>query len=361
MIKNVGSALVWTLLACVAVYFISMFLGIMNVASNIAVLFGLLGLVATVTLSGGYVVSRINRYQENFWKFFLAVLCLGAVATTNGCARVEPGMVGIVVSYAGSDRGVGDLPIQTGWVFYNPFTQRVLEYPSFMQNAVWTKDTRDGSPMDEEISFNVKGGVVVGSDVALSYQISKDKIPNFYVTFRNDDLHAFSHGYLHNVVRDVFNDLGGEYSAEDILGAKKADFIKRASDEINKRLKDVGVEIKQFGFINAPRPPEQVNKAIIDKIAMTQAAQTRENQLQMTVAQAKMDVAKAEGEAQARLASAQGEAKANAVLAASITPELIAWRGLMLRERAIEKWSGGLPSVDGSGNGMSLLLGVPNK
>ena len=39
--------------------------------------------------------------------------------------RVDAGHVGIRVKLAGSDRGVQEMPVVTGWVFYNPLTMWV--------------------------------------------------------------------------------------------------------------------------------------------------------------------------------------------------------------------------------------------
>ena len=62
-----------------------------------------------------------------------------------GCAtRIGPGRVGIKVDLAGSQRGVEDLPIRTGWVFYNFLSSTIVEYPTSVQTAKWTSDPNEG-------------------------------------------------------------------------------------------------------------------------------------------------------------------------------------------------------------------------
>ncbi|MGH7436956.1 MAG: hypothetical protein ACRENE_14885, partial [Polyangiaceae bacterium] len=71
--------------------------------------------------------------------FLLVVLMGGAVFV--GCqmtTRVDAGHVGIRVKLAGSDRGVQDMPVVTGWVFYNPLTEQIVLFPTSVQNVVWT-------------------------------------------------------------------------------------------------------------------------------------------------------------------------------------------------------------------------------
>ena len=37
--------------------------------------------------------------------------------------RIDSGQTGIIVNLAGSERGVDDAKVETGWVFYNRFTK----------------------------------------------------------------------------------------------------------------------------------------------------------------------------------------------------------------------------------------------
>ena len=57
---------------------------------------------------------------------FLSALCL-----TSCSERVDAGSEGILVNLYGSDKGVDDVSLVTGRVWYNPFTEEVYEYPTF--------------------------------------------------------------------------------------------------------------------------------------------------------------------------------------------------------------------------------------
>lgn len=290
----------------------------------------------------------------------LALFCLIPTAGC-GCERIDAGNVGVEIELAGSNRGVQNVPIVTGYVFYNPLTEKVLEYPIYVQTAVWTHDTTEGHPMNEELSFNSKEGLVLSGDISLSFQIKPDHVPAFYVKFRNDNINLFTHGYLRNVARDNFNEVAGLYAVEDLYGPKKEEFINAVKARINKQLEPIGVSIEQLGFVGAPRLPEVVKTAINAKIAATQQAIQVENELRQAEAQARKQVASAEGTAKSRIALAEGEAKANAVLASSVTPSLLAWRQLEITEKAISRWNGARPMVEGSSSGMLLQLSVPTK
>jgi regulator of protease activity HflC (stomatin/prohibitin superfamily) len=353
---------VWLKLLSMAVY-------LMNEPSDVAVLIGTCLLFAILG-SAGFAVGRLLRWgaardcrvRAKGLATSMRLLVLSLVPFLAGCAGctvVNPGYVGIKVNMLGSNRGVQDIPMVTGWVFYNPFTQRIYEYPTFVQTAAWTRSPHEGSPSNEEVTFNDKSGLVITADISLSYQLQPDKVPHFYVKFRSDDLAQFTHGFLRNIARDAFNEVGGTYAVEEIYGAKKEEVVLKVRERINGQVSDIGVVLQQFGFIGAPRPPQNVIESINMKIAATQNAMRVENEVRQTQAEAQKAVAKAEGEAKAAIARAEGEAKANRVLAESITPELLQWRNLQITEQAVARWDGKRPMVEGQGSGMLLQIPLP--
>ena len=180
-----------------------------------------------------------------------------------GCAtRIGPGRVGIKVDLAGTQRGVEDLPIRTGWVFYNFLSSTIVEYPTSIQTAKWTRDLNEGSPTNEEMSFNTKDGLTVYGDLSVSYHLEAAKVPAFYVKFRNDNIDHFTHGFLRNVARDAINRTGSQYTVQEIMGEKKSELELDSRKDLQQQVLDIGVIIDQFGFIGSPRPPESVIAAI---------------------------------------------------------------------------------------------------
>lgn len=254
------------------------------------------------------------------------------------CTRVGVGHAGIEVSLAGSNRGVQDIPIRTGWVWYNPIGTEVIEYPTFVQTAVWTHDKHEGSENNEEISFNSMDGMVFTADVNLSFTLNKEKLPHFYVKYRAEKVETFTHGMMRQVARDEFNNVAATYLAEDIYGSKKEEFVNKVRARVNDHFKEEGVTIESLGFVGAPRPPQQFIDAVNNKLAAKQKAQQAENELQEAKAQAAKQVAWAEG-----------EARSNQIKAASLTTAVIEWRKLEIQEKALGKWQGHVPQYVGGG------------
>ena len=279
------------------------------------------------------------------------IFIISAVISFTGCTTVGPGNVGIKINQTGDNRGVDQLPLETGWVTYNIFTQKVFEYPIFVQTVIWTADTKEGAPADESITFNSKEGMVINGDISLSYQLTAEKVPAFYVKFRSDDLKAFTYGFLHNVARDAFNEIGPTFSVEEIYGPSKEFLLKKVVERINSQTKQYGVEIVQFGFTGALRLPPSVIDALNGKIAATQTAMRVHN-----------EVMTAQAEAEKTIATAKGQAEANRILAQSISPQLIQWRNLAITEQWINKWNGQKAQVELGGDNKPLIqIPVPGK
>ncbi len=278
------------------------------------------------------------------------LVTFGIIALFSSCGHIPPGYEGIVVDQWGSQRGVQDFTVKTGYFIVNPVTKTIFKWPIYVQTAVWTKNPKEGSPNNEEITFNTKEGLVVSADISISYRIKRGSSPFFYVKFRSADLDAFTHGYLRNEARDAFNEIGCNFNADDVYGPMKEELLKQVKGRVNNAIKEYAI-IEQFGFIGSVRLPKQVVEALNSKITATQTAIQRENELREAKAEAKKAIEKA-----------RGEASANEILTKSLTPTLIEWRKLDLTVEAIKKWNGVRPLVEGnSGLLLSLQAQQPKK
>ena len=57
-----------------------------------------------------------------------------------------------------------------------------------------------------------------------------------------------------------------------------------------------------------------------------------------------------------KIALAEGQAQANKVLTASLTEPLIRWRELDITEKAVARWNGARPMVEGKESGLLLNI-----
>jgi regulator of protease activity HflC (stomatin/prohibitin superfamily) len=278
------------------------------------------------------------------------VIVLGIGLLMFGCqttTRVDAGHVGIRVKLAGSDRGVQDMPVVTGWVFYNPLTEQIVLFPTSVQNVVWTQSVNEGRAIDESITFSSGEGVNISADIGLSFHIEPTLAPKLYGRFRLNDLAILSDGYMRNTVREAYNDVASKLAVQDIYGAGKSKMLA----DVTQKCRDVfgkdGIVIDQLTINGALRLPQNVMEAINRAMEATQNAIQSRNRIAQVEAEATQAITQAHGQAEAARQKAQGdadalvirarsEALANEIIRLSTTPAI-------LQYRAIEHWDGKLP------------------
>ncbi len=282
-------------------------------------------------------------------------LIIGAMVVFSSCsARVDAGHVGIRVKLAGSSRGVDDIPVVTGWVFYNPLTEQLFMFPTSVQNVVWTKDAHEGNLHDESITFSSLEGVNINADVGLSFHIEPALASHLYLRFRKTDLIDLSNGYVRSAVREAFSLEASQMPVQNIYGSEKGKLILAVTKRLSDLLGMDGFIIDQLTINGALRlsekrgdgdQPRDGSDAALhpgrEPGAPGEGRRPSRRSRRPRAAPAAVR-ARAKGEADARLITARAEAKANLILRASTSPNV-------LQYRALERWNGKLPVMNGGG------------
>ena len=263
----------------------------------------------------------------------------------NSFTYVEPGHVGILIHRAGG--GVDLKPLGPGLHGRNPLLSQIEKYPTYMQTLVLTRASNEGGQNNDEINVNSKEGQPISVDVAMSFELNMQKVPQLYQTFRTS-IDMIQYGYVKQTIRQALQEVIGSEEIADILGPKKAEVVTRTQKLLEDRLAPYGIDVKQF-TLNEVRAPQTVIDAINAKNVMQQQALTAQNELQKNEFQARGDSIKAAGRAKAILTEAEAQAKANQLLSASITPTLVNYE-------MMKRWNGQMPQVSG---GATPLIQLP--
>ncbi len=282
--------------------------------------------------------------------FKLTLIGLAAVSLLTGCERIAPGNVGILVNKMGSDKGVLPKPLDVGYVFYNPFFSDIYEYPTFVQNAVWDRDSTKSDPGDSSVTFNSIEGAIINADLALAYSFEADKVPHLFAEFRASP-DVLTHGFLKNEINNAFNRSASKMKATDIFGEQKQVLLDEVRSNLNLTLGPKGFKFDLISFHGGLRVDQSVQERINAVLAASQKALEAETKVKQSKAEADQQIEKARGEKEAAIAKAEGEARAtelkaktqaaaNKLITESLTPQLIQWESL-------QKWNGTLPQVVG--------------
>jgi regulator of protease activity HflC (stomatin/prohibitin superfamily) len=260
-----------------------------------------------------------------------------------GLERIDAGHVGIKVNLIGTGKGVDNATEVTGWVFYNRFTTKIVEFPTFVQHKEYKKD----EDQDESFVINSKDGSEFHVAPLLNYSVQREKVPYIFTKYRVE-LDAIEAGFLKTAIYDAFRVVANSYTADELI-SNREQFEIKVRKNLEGHLLPEGFILAQF--TSNLVYPETFKKAIEAKNNAVQTALRAENDVKTAEAQAKIKIAQAEGNAQAMLTNAKAEAEANRLKQQTLTP-------LLLQLEWINKWNGKLPSTQlGAGTNMMYNLG----
>lgn len=226
------------------------------------------------------------------------------------CERIDAGCEGIKVNLYGDNKGVDDVSLCTGMVFYNPFTSTVYEYPTFIQ-------TVDYAPF----TINAKDGSEFVVDPTVSLKIIDGKSPEVFKKYRKG-LDEVITTTLYNYVKNAFRIQLNNFTTDYIVSNR--DSIETAIERyLTADLARENFQLDQL--TSGLKYPETIVNAVNAKNIAIQKAQQAEN-----------EVLVAEANAKKLIVVAQAEAEANKLRQQALTPQV-------LEKMWIEKWDGELP------------------
>lgn len=294
---------------------------------------------------------RIDRKKEKMKKGLGAIIfALGLIVLSlmlAGCAieRVQPGEIGIRVDLTGEKRTIEDSDIVVGRITYNPITTDIIRFTVNSQRVAWTADPAEGSPKNEEITFNSQEGLRLKADVAVDIRVSPDQAVALYERYRLP-FEQLVDTVIRDHVRNAIVDVAEDMSVENIIGSGQTQIVRDALPIAKETLAPLGIELETLTILGGVRAPDEVVASIQAKARAQQDAIT---------AKSKADEAReqAQGESDAAVIAAQGEAEALKIRGESLraNPEI-------LQLEYIQKWDGVLPNVVGGDNLQMLLPSI---
>jgi regulator of protease activity HflC (stomatin/prohibitin superfamily) len=273
-------------------------------------------------------------------KFILGVLVLifASLFLMNSCERIDAGHVGVKVDMYGSGKGVNDVTEVTGWVFYNPLTTKVYEFPTFIQHKEYIGNN--------SFVVNSKDGSEFSVSPIMNYSVQREKVPTIFAKYRRS-LGEIEEGFLKTAVYDAFRLATNKYTADGLIGNREL-FEVEVRKLLESQLLKEGFVINQF--TSNLVYPDTFKKSIEAKNNAVQSALMAENKVKQAEAEAKIKIAKANGDAEALLANARAEAESNRLRQQTLTP-------MLLQQQWIEKWKGQVPKTQLGAN-TQVLYGL---
>ena len=262
----------------------------------------------------------------------MSVLTLSTMTSCIGYERIDAGYEGIKVNLYGTDKGVDDVTLVSGAIWYNRITTDVYEYPTFVQTVDY-----------EPFTINAKDGGSFLVDPTISLKIIDGKSAEVFKKYRKEDITEVINTTLYNYVKNAFRIQLNQYTTDELV-SKREEFESAIEERLEKELKKENFQLEQM--TSGLQYPESLKQSINAKNIATQQAKQAENEVKKIEAEADKKIAAANGEAEALRIKGDAEAEYNRKIAASLSP-------LIIQQEMIKRWDGKAPMMIGA-NGTML-------
>jgi hypothetical protein len=266
----------------------------------------------------------------------IAVAVIGILVTIfqpYSIEKIDSGHKGLKINLIGNQRGVSSYQYKTGWVFYNSWTEQVLEFPTYQQHIEY-----------EDQGVILKGGFSATIKPTFNYSLREDAIGDMFVNLRKD-IKEIEQGWLKNAIIGAVNDVANTWEVDSIFNHRQA-FEAAIVTECNVRLsKWFNVSQLRTNII----PPDALQESIIAKTKAIQQAEASEQQAIAAISEGRRKVAVARADSAETIINAQAAALAIKIKQNQLSPlyiEYVKWNA----------WDGKLPTTVAGGSGTLLNI-----
>lgn len=234
-------------------------------------------------------------------------LALGALFFLGAMAVIVPsGRAGVVVLFG----KVGSDPLPSGLHFINPFAQ-VVELEVRTRNYTMSGSHDEGNRRgDDSIAVITSDGLTVKLDVTVLYALELAKTPEIYRTLGEN----VEERLIRSEIRSAIRDSAANLQATELYSVKRQGLVDQVVKALTGSFQKRGILLEQV-LLRDVKLPEQITKAINDKIAADQEAQKMAFVLQ-----------KEKQEAERKRIEAEGQARAQQIVSQSLTPQILEYQ-----------------------------------
>ena len=293
--------------------------------------------------------------------------------------KVPAGYVGIVYNMNG---GVSDEVLTQGWHVVPP-TKKVTLYSVGIEQSYLTSGEDGDSKNDDSFEVPTSDGKGLKVDLTFTYRYDPERVAQLFTRFKGQSGKEVRNSFIKPNIISWVKEVTAKYPVTEILGEERANLNIAVSEYVKEKFDPYGIIVENTSLINIEADEEtraqvqrrvnaiqelelaqtekktaQVKADQEKEVALTKAQQDKETAIikaeqekETAIINAEQAKIKAEGQAEATRIKAKAEAEANKLIAESLTPELI-------ENNKIDKWSGNVPAVSGTGMPIIDLSGV---
>lgn len=235
-------------------------------------------------------------------KKLLGLLSLVLLLSVTSCTTADSAEVALVVDQIGNDKGIPNIEMASGFIFYFPPTQDVFMYPTSVQHKVWTSAVDEDSPTDEHIDVTSADGATFGLDVAVNLQLQRAKAAELFIKYRVG-MEDLINTRVRTIVRKELLDNATMFASDSLLQHRNI-YEANVTKTLSTALEKEGFTLTNIAILKMALPPSY-KQAIERKIAVLQETATIKSQTVQAEQTALKKVALAKGNYEAAIYDAK--------------------------------------------------------
>ena len=237
--------------------------------------------------------------------FTLVAFFMIMLLVTTSCTTADSSEVALVVDQIGNDKGVPNVEMASGFIFYFPPTQDVFLYPTNVQHKIWSAKDEDGE--DTRINVTSSDGATFGLDVALNIQLQRERASDLFIKYRVD-MDKLINTRVKTIVRKELLDNAVGFASDSLLQHRNI-YEANVSKSLSLALNKEGFDLSNLA-VTSMSIPDSYRAAINKKIKVIQETATIKSQTEQAQQEAMRKVAVAKGNFEA----AQFDAKTKEIM-----------------------------------------------
>ena len=268
------------------------------------------------------LTQAASRLMVGFIVVIIVILLAGGLMTTT----LGPGQAGVKYSvFQGTEleKTFGEgLKLHWPWV-------DIIKYDVRFQEQL------------EEITALSSDGLTIGMDASIRWRPSADKLPTLHVTYGENYYSKLVQPELRSAAREIV----GQYTPEELYSSRRTELQQQIIDQVRAGVDEEFVDVEAV-LIRNVQLPEQIQRAIENKLTEEQEVERYFFTLQ-----------KDSLEAQRKEIEAEGQARYQRIITESLSPEFLTFKGIEATQSLATSPNTKTVIVGGGDSGLPVILG----
>lgn len=272
----------------------------------------------------------------------IVLVVMGIVIYYSRSQWIDAGHVGIVYNANGGlnrSHVLNPERVFVGW------GQRLYEYPTMLQNAVYTQDTEEGEVKAADgVLVTTKDNQNTIFDISVVYRVKKEDVFKAFDSFGAISITDVQTLHLRRALKEAANNIGTQYDVFEMMGTKRLEASQKLTVEMQRLMSTKGITIELAMFCTCEPTNELLNKINARVNAYTD----------LEISHIRSDIADIDRQTAVVLAEANHTARQ--ISAAKTQGSSLEMLRLQADAAAIEKWQGQLPPIQAH-PGQTIIIG----